>query len=165
MRNEKIHKTRYRSYFHLFFTPIFVKIIIKMKTHHMTILSVCFVLFAAMTNKTTAQSKFDSWPQLKEFHTVMSQTFHPAEEGNLEPIKTRIGEMVEKASALKSSTIPAEFNNKNVVKAVSKLETNSKKLQKKIDAKASDEKIKKSITALHDVFHQIVGLCSEEGEH
>jgi len=118
-----------------------------------------------MTNKTTAQSKFDSWPQLKEFHTVMSQTFHPAEEGNLEPIKTRIGEMVEKASALKSSTIPAEFNNKNVVKAVSKLETNSKKLQKKIDAKASDEKIKKSITALHDVFHQIVGLCSEEGEH
>jgi hypothetical protein len=136
-----------------------------MKTLNTTILSLCFVLFAALTNNTKAQSKFDAWPQLKEFHKVMSQTFHPAEEGNLEPIKTRIGEMVEKASALKSSTIPAEFNNKKVVKAVSKLEKDSKKLQKSIDAKASDEEIKKSITALHDVFHRIVGLCSEEGEH
>ena len=31
------------------------------------------------------------------FHEVMSKTFHPAEEGKLDPIKTRSYEMVQKA--------------------------------------------------------------------
>ena len=30
---------------------------------------------------------FASWPEIKTFHKVMSQTFHPSEEGNLQPIK------------------------------------------------------------------------------
>jgi hypothetical protein len=37
----------------------------------------------------SAQSTFDKWPAIKEFHDVMSETFHPAEEGNLAPIKLR----------------------------------------------------------------------------
>lgn len=136
-----------------------------MKTLQLTILAVCFVLFGTWTSNTLAQNKFDAWPQLKEFHKVMSQTFHPAEEGNLEPIKTRIGEMVEKASALASSTIPTEFDTPKVKSAVLKLEKDSKKLQAKISAGASDAKITKSLVGLHDVFHRIIGLCSEEGEH
>jgi hypothetical protein len=47
-----------------------------------------------------AQPKPSDWAELKEFHGVMSQTFHPAEEGKLDPIKTRSTEMVEKAVAL-----------------------------------------------------------------
>lgn len=45
----------------------------------------------------SAQSIFDKWVELKAFHGVMSQTFHPSEEGNLELIKTRSEEMAEKA--------------------------------------------------------------------
>jgi hypothetical protein len=33
-----------------------------------------------MTNAASAQSTFDKWPAIKEFHDVMSETFHPAEE-------------------------------------------------------------------------------------
>lgn len=108
------------------------------------------------------KGKFDDWPALKDFHKVMSQTFHPSEDGNLTPIKTRIGEMVTVASLLKQSTIPAEFNRKEVVDAVAQLEKDSKKLQKQIQAGASDDSIKKSLSNLHDVFHHIVGLCSNE---
>lgn len=136
-----------------------------MKTLKIATLSICFMLISAMTTKAAAQSKFDAWPQLKEFHKVMSQTFHPVEEGNYEPIKTRIGEMVEKANALVSNPIPAEFNNKKVKKACVKLAKDSKKLQAKITAGATDEEIKTSLTALHDVFHTIVGLCSDEDKH
>lgn len=136
-----------------------------MKTFKIATLSICFMLIAAMTTKATAQSKFDAWPQLKEFHKVMSQTFHPVEEGNYEPIKTRIGEMVEKANALVSNPIPAEFNNKKVKKACAKLAKDSKKLQAQITAGATDEEIKTSLSALHDVFHTIVGLCSDEDKH
>jgi superoxide dismutase len=111
------------------------------------------------------KGKFDDWPEIKSFHKVMAQTFHPSEEGNLEPIKSRIGEMVEKANILAKSNIPKEFKNKKVIQAVNQLASDSKKLQKTIQSGASDEKIKKDLSSLHDVFHQIIGLCSNEEHH
>ena len=65
----------------------------------------------------------------------MAQTFHPSEEGNLEPIKTRIGEMVEKAKTLQASKFPADFDNEKIRKAVNQLVTDSQKLQKEIKPK------------------------------
>ena len=108
---------------------------------------------------------FDSWPELKTFHGVMSQTFHPAEEGNLEPIKTRVAEFNTKAIALSASKIPADLNTEKVKTAVAELKEGAAKMQKMIDEKASDEAITKHLTYLHDVFHRIVGLCVHgEGE-
>lgn len=121
--------------------------------------------FLSVGNKSHAQAKLTDWTELVAFHKVMSQTFHPSEEGNLEPIKTRIGEMVEKAKALQTSTPPADFKNKKVKKAVTKLYKDSKALETKIKAGATDEEIKTALIALHDTFHQIVGLCSENSEH
>jgi len=77
-----------------------------------------FLMVAQVTN---AQSKLGTWKELKDFHQVMSQTFHPSEEGNLQPIKERSGEMVEKADLLAKSTIPADFNRKEVLAAIEKL--------------------------------------------
>lgn len=121
--------------------------------------------FLGFDNTANAQTKLNEWAELVAFHKVMSQTFHPSEEGNLEPIKTRIGEMVEKAKALQTSKVPADFNNKKVKKAVAKLYKDSKALEKKIKAGASDDVIKTELAKLHDTFHQIVGLCSENTEH
>ena len=95
----------------------------------------------------------------------MSQTFHPSEEGNLEPIKERSGEMVQKAELLAKSIIPAEFNSKEVVAAVKKLETDSKKLDKLVKSKKSDKELTEALSKLHDVFHEIIGLCSNEDHH
>lgn len=110
-----------------------------------------------------AQSIWDKWKELKEFHTVMSQTFHPSEEGNLEPIKKRSSEMAEKANILVKSTIPQEYNTPKIRMAVKKLQKGSKELDAFIkNSKASDETIKQKLSALHDVFHEIVGLCKNE---
>ena len=111
------------------------------------------------------KGKFDDWQALKDFHKVMSQTFHPSEEGNLNPIKDRSGEMVLKANLLAKSTIPAEFNSKEVVQATKELATESKKLDAMIKAKAGDDKIKVALEKLHDIFHKIIGLCSNEDNH
>lgn len=111
------------------------------------------------------KGKFDDWQALKDFHKVMSQTFHPSEEGNLQPIKERSGEMVQKAELLAKSIIPAEFNSKEVVAAVKKLETDSKKLDKLVKSKKSDKELTEALSKLHDVFHEIIGLCSNEDHH
>jgi hypothetical protein len=105
------------------------------------------------------------WPELKSFHVVMSQTFHPSEEGNLEPIKTRATEMKEKAGALAVSKIPAEFNNDKVKSAVTKLKEETAKMEKVVNSKGSDKEIIAQLTTVHDTFHQIVGLCSPNSEH
>jgi superoxide dismutase len=107
---------------------------------------------------------FAAWPEIKTFHKVMSQTFHPSEEGNLQPIKERSAEMAEKANALKAAKIPAEFNKKEIVASVNKLAKDSKALDKLVKSKASDDKITKALNGLHDTFHTIVGLCTHDEE-
>lgn len=113
-----------------------------------------------------AQSKPSDWAELKAFHGVMSQTFHPAEEGKLEPVKNRSGEMVEKAVAWQKSTPPAEFNKPEIKKELKNLVKGSKELDKMVKKNAADADLTKKITDLHDVFHNIVGLCKDEyGSH
>ena len=66
----------------------------------MKIKSLAIVLFVLAANTISAQSTFEKWPAIKAFHEVMSQTFHPSEEGNLEPIKTRSEELMNSAAAV-----------------------------------------------------------------
>jgi hypothetical protein len=63
----------------------------------------------------------------------MSQTFHPAEEGNLAPIKSKIAEMQAKAVAFQKSEIPAELPNKEEIKKnLDELVNGTKVLAKKL---------------------------------
>lgn len=127
-----------------------------------------YLLLAAaffITSFAFGQTKSE-WKEKDDFHTVMSETFHPSEEGKLEPIKTRIGEMVEKAIAWQNSTVPDGLDSKSIKKNLKQLVKESKSLQKKINSGASDEMITKKLSALHDLFHKIVGMCStSEHEH
>jgi superoxide dismutase len=104
----------------------------------------------------------DSWQALKDFHMVMAQTFHPVEDGNFGPIKERSGEMLGKAQLLASSKVPASFQSAAITKALKDLVTGSAALDKLVQKKAKDEKIKESLTKLHDTFHVIQGLCSDD---
>ena len=109
-----------------------------------------------------AQSKSETnWPQLKTFHSVMAQTFHPSEEGNLQPVKERIDEFVDKAEALAKSAIPADFDAKKIKDAADRLVAGAKELKAMIAAKEKDDVIMKKLSALHDVFHEIAGLCKK----
>lgn len=119
-------------------------------------------LSAGAQDKAKKPSLFERWPALKEFHAVMSGTFHPSEEGNLEPIKTRSGEMVSKAESLAKSEIPKDLNKEKIKSAVDRLVSGSKELDKMIRSKVDDGKVKESLAKLHDVFHEIVGLCRDE---
>ncbi len=131
-----------------------------MKTLKTSFFAIVLAFLTCCFNEINAQSKLDNWPQIKEFHKVMAQTFHPSEEGDFEPIKKRSGEMVEKANALTLQSIPADFNNDKVKDAVSRLQKGSKELDEMIKKGAGDKKIFKKLNALHDIFHEIVGLCS-----
>lgn len=117
--------------------------------------------FIVATSSVSAQTTFDKWPTIKDLHEVMSETFHPAEEGNLAPIKARSEEMMNKAAHLLKAEIPEEFRTNAIIASAERLQLKSKTLHKLVKSNAADAAVVKSITDLHDTFHEIVGLCSE----
>lgn len=115
---------------------------------------------AALNDPLLLRIEKDTWQALKDFHLVMAQTFHPAEEGNLKPIRERSGEMLAKAKNLTTSAIPASFDKADVKKAIADLVEGAQKLDKTIRKKGKDAAITKQLTDLHEVFHTIQGLCT-----
>ncbi|HUM97123.1 MAG TPA: hypothetical protein PK275_04655 [Chitinophagaceae bacterium] len=125
------------------------------------ILSCFFLLTIAKSSE--AQTK-EKWPELETFHEVMSKTFHPAEEGNLDPIKTRSYEMVQKAIVWKNSTAPSGYDKNAVKKTLKKLVKGAKELNNMVQRNAADNEIKEELTELHEVFHEITEKC-KSGDH
>lgn len=110
----------------------------------------------------SAQGQKAKWTEMETFHTVMSQTFHPAEEGKLEPIKSRSQEMLDKATAWKSSKAPEGYDQKSVKKQLGELVKGAKELNKLVKENATDAAIKERISSLHDKFHEIMEKCEKE---
>lgn len=104
---------------------------------------------------------FAQWPALDEYHSIMSKTFHPAEEGNIEPTKINAELLAEKANLLSQSVIPETLNKPGMKELVTKLEKESLALAKLVKSKKPDAKLKEAIFALHDRFHEIMGKCRE----
>lgn len=110
-----------------------------------------------------AQTK-TKWKEMEDFHLVMAQTFHPAEEGKLEPIKTRSQEVLDKAVAWENSKAPEGYNKDAVKKTLKELVEGAKEINTLIKEKARDDIIKTKLSALHDTFHEIMEKCEKE-EH
>jgi hypothetical protein len=122
-----------------------------------------FVATFALIASGHAQKK-KSWKEMSEFHTVMSETFHPAEEGKLGPIKSRSQEMVDKAAAWEKSTAPEGYDKEAVKSSLQKLVKGTKELHDMVKSNAKDDAIKEKLSGLHDIFHEIMEKC-EKGEH
>ena len=104
----------------------------------------------------------DQWAELESYHEIMSQTFHPAEEGKLEPIRKLAGELAARSQKWLASTPPKIYDTPNIKAILVKLNAESKALADSIAKGAKDEQIKTDLTALHDRFHEIMGACREE---
>ena len=129
------------------------------------ILSLLIIVTALANSKPVLAQQKAKWNELEAFHDVMSQTFHPAEEGKLEPIRTRSVEMVEKALAWKESSSPEGYDKNAVKKNLKKLVRGAKEINKLVLKNASDKEIKEDLAELHNVFHEIMEKCEKEANH
>ena len=102
------------------------------------------------------------WKEMDEFHSVMAATFHPAEEGKLEPIKKSSQEMLDKAVSWQRSSAPAGYNKNEVRSSLKKLVKGAKELNKMVKKNAADNELKEKLSSLHDVFHEIMEKCEKE---
>jgi hypothetical protein len=122
------------------------------------------IVASVLTAKTSFAQEKAKWKEMEDFHAVMGATFHPAEEGKLEPIRTRSKEMLDKAVAWEKSTAPAGYDKKAVGSTLKNLVTGAKEIDRMVKAKANDQALKTKLSSLHDVFHQIMEKC-EKPDH
>ena len=126
------------------------------------------LLFAMMmfVGSAFAQTKKAVWPEMKAFHALMSSTFHPAEENNLEPLKKKADSLYYAAKIWYAASIPADFKPVETEKTIKQLMKECHAIWVQVDKKAADSILKEMITKAHDTFHKIVGECRKvEGEH
>ncbi len=121
---------------------------------------------AALTDPLLKELEKDNWLAIKDFHKVMAQTFHPAEEKNFAPLRTRSGELYAKAILLKNSTPPTSANNERVQEALTRLEKQCLDIHQLVQKPSKDEEKKNTqlfemITKAHDIFHEVEGLCHD----
>ncbi|MGF2410920.1 hypothetical protein [Ferruginibacter sp.] len=113
---------------------------------------------------TIAQNKPAAWAEMKAFHSLMSTSFHPSEEGNLTPLKQQADSMFIAAKQWQASPIPDTYKPKETKKALKQLVKECKGIKNAVAANAADDELKKKIAAAHDVFHTIVKECKKEEE-
>lgn len=121
---------------------------------------------AALNDPLLKELEKDNWLAIKDFHKVMAQTFHPAEEKNFAPLRSRSGELYAKAILLKNSTPPASANNARVQEALTRLEKQCLEIHQLVQKPMKDEANKdalllEKITKAHDIFHEVEGLCHD----
>ncbi len=105
------------------------------------------------------EAKQNHWTEMKEFHTLMSATFHPVEDGNYVPLKEKAEDLFKASRAWQKSTIPANFKIEKTKDALRKLTIQCGGLHKAVEANKSDAELKLLITEAHDTFHLIAGEC------
>jgi hypothetical protein len=117
------------------------------------------ILIAMLPAISFGQAKKAVWAEMKTFHSYMSSTFHPAEEGNLAPLKAKADSLFITAKLWQKSEIPATFKPEETKAALIKLVNQCAKVKKAVEAKMNDEQLKKMIAEAHNIFHTIVGEC------
>lgn len=119
------------------------------------------LMLLAFAGTALAQKKATTpeWPEMKKFHSFMSTTFHPAEEGNLAPLRAKADSLVSSSKAWQASPIAANYKPLETKAALTKLVAQCEKIKKAVNDKATDDQLKVLITDAHDIFHTIVGEC------
>ncbi len=125
------------------------------KVHLMT------VVFVFMSLLTWGQTKI-TWVQMDNFHALMSATFHPAEEGNLVPLKQKADSLYKAAKLWKQSPIPPGFKEAETKAALKELLKQCDHIRMAVKEKMPDDHLKKIIGSAHDTFHKISGECRKK---
>lgn len=106
-----------------------------------------------------AQQK--KWKEMSDFHGVMSATFHPSEDNNLQPLKDSASVLVSRAKAWQHSTVPEGFNEGATAPVLKKLVEKCEAIRKAVSKNKPDGELKKMITEAHETFHEIMEKCRE----
>ncbi len=105
------------------------------------------------------------WQEMDDYHMIMAETFHPFKDSaNLEPAKTRAGELAAAADQWLKSDLPKKVDNDEMKSRLTELSEQSALLVEKVSA-GNDTEIGEQLNKVHDLFHEIQEHWYEGGDH
>lgn len=145
---------------------------------NLAFLTLALLAFACATKKDdagdhdhTADADQKEWKEMDEFHMIMAETFHPFKDSaNLEPARSRAGELVAAADKWISAPLPEKVNNDAMKEKLGQLKTEASSMAQAAGS-GDDKALEEKLTKVHDIFHAIqedwyAGLGHEHGhEH
>jgi hypothetical protein len=120
-------------------------------------LGLTVLVLACASKKEEGSSAADQkeWKEMDDFHMVMAETFHPYKDSaNLEPAKSRAGELVAAAEKWAGATLPEKVNTDEMRDKLAILKSETSTLVTTV-AGADDKAIGDQLTKVHDLFHSI----------
>ena len=123
---------------------------------NITSLILVLALASCSPKKEAEANESNEWKELDSFHTIMADAFHPYKDSsNLAPAKSLAKAMADEAGKWASSTLPEKVNNDDMKTKLQKLNEGSKGFLKLTGESVPDSVVGKSLTELHDLFHEI----------
>lgn len=101
------------------------------------------------------------WKAMDDFHSVMSISFHPADDGNLQPLKEKAGDLLNKAKAWQKSTVPQGYNGSLTKPILKRLVQQCNVIKNAVANNQPDAELKTLITEAHEIFHEIKEKCQK----
>lgn len=97
----------------------------------------------------------ETWKEMDDFHMIMAESFHPYKDSsNLEPAIRNAPEMAAAADRWASAALPDRVDNEEVRSKLNQLKDDTSNFVG-IARDGDQEKIGTSLTALHDLFHEL----------
>jgi hypothetical protein len=119
------------------------------------VLAFAILLACSSKKEDAATNDGNEWKQMDEFHMVMAETFHPYKDSaNLEPIKTKAGQLASSAETWATSELPSKVDNDEMKQKLQELKTETQTLKDMVAA-GTDDAIGQQLTKVHDLFHAI----------
>ena len=128
------------------------------------IFQLAVIIIAFLPTIGFTQTKFAPWPEMETFHSFMAATFHPADEGNLKPLREKADSLYYAAKNWQASTIPYNYKPTETAAALKKLVKQCASIKKYVGANMSDKDLTHLITEAHEIFHNITGECKKANE-
>ncbi len=126
-----------------------------------SIVRLAVIILAMLPVMSFAQSSKTAWPEMKKFHSFMSSSFHPTEEGNFKPLRENADSMLIAAKTWQSSKIPAGYKPELTKTTLDELVKKCSVIAAAVKEKSIDDELNVLITDAHDIFHKIVEKCRE----
>ena len=124
------------------------------------ILSVIFMMAATFS----FSQKQAEWKEMQDFHAVMSKTFHPSEENNLQPLKENAENLLKAARKWRASEIPDGYNVSLTTETLKRLVKQCSAINVAVKKKKDDTQLKKMIAEAHEIFHEVMEKCKPGAE-
>lgn len=126
-----------------------------MKKH---LLQLAFAFILSVPFVVIAQEK-SNWKEMEIFHSLMSATFHPSEEGNLKPLKAKSDSLLLAAKSWKAAKVPAGFKPLETTETLTKLVKQCALVSASVKAKKDEVTLKAQIKEAHEIFHTVAEKC------